>query len=345
MSRFCRRLQQLSWITLCVIIGTSIGWNDIAQANDSKRTDSILNERKLWFEEIEEVSGIPWHILAAIDQYDRTMEAVKRKGKTSAASSKTPRLFAIHFSEEEWTGVSNPNVEDRHPVTIGFFGGVGMDGSADGVADRNDDRDTLSVLVSYMLKYGTTEEAIDAALMDRYQLERSVERIRQFSKIYATFHSLDLHQKAFPLPVLSHYSYRSTWGASRGWGGRRIHEGTDIFAGYGVPVRSTCYGVIEVMGWNPYGGWRVGVRDLNNVYHYYAHLSGFNKKFHKGDVVSPGQVLGWVGSSGYGKPGTQGKFPPHLHFGLYRDGGKTDWSYDPFPSLKRWEREDRRRSK
>ena len=27
-------------------------------------------------------------------------------------------------------------------------------------------------------------------------------------------------------------------------------------AGHGVPVRSTCYGIVEVKGWNPYGGWR-----------------------------------------------------------------------------------------
>jgi murein DD-endopeptidase MepM/ murein hydrolase activator NlpD len=166
----------------------------------------------------------------------------------------------------------------------------------------------------------------------------------QFAKIYAAFGTLDLHRHAFPLPIRADYSYRSTWGASRSWGGYRIHEGTDLFASYGVPVRSTCYGMIEEMGWNRYGGWRIGIRDLDNIYHYYAHLSGFNKKLHKGDIVKPGQVIGWVGSSGYGKPGTQGKFPPHLHFGLYRDNGVKEWSFDPYPHLKRWEREERQRA-
>ena len=76
------------------------------------------------------------------------------------------------------------------------------------------------------------------------------------------------------------------------------------------------------------------------MYHYYAHLSGFSKQIEQGKVVSPGEIIGWVGNSGYGKPGTQGKFPPHLHYGLYRDGGLTDWSFDPYPYLLRWEREE-----
>src|SRR5690606_30054450 len=114
-------------------------------------------------------------------------------------------------------------------------------------------------------------------LWEYYQNPRSVLRIEQFAKLYAHFNQLDLFEHAFPVPLRSNYSYRSTWGAARSYGGYRIHEGTDIFAGYGVPVRSTCYGVIEVKGWNRFLRARVGIRDLNNVYHYYAHLSGFSK--------------------------------------------------------------------
>lgn len=102
---------------------------------------------------------------------------------------------------------------------------------------------------------------------------------------------------------------------------------------------------MEIKGWNPYGGWRIGIRDVNNIYHYYAHLSGYQKGIKENDIVKPGQTIGWVGSSGYGKPGTSGKFPPHLHFGLYRDNGLTEWSFDPYPSLRKWEREDRMKKK
>jgi len=161
-------------------------------------------------------------------------------------------------------------------------------------------------------------------------------------KLYEHFDRIQLQGNAFPLPVHATYSYRSTWGMGRHYGGFRVHEGTDIFAPHGVPVRSTCYGVVEIKGWNRYGGWRIGIRDLNNLYHYYAHLSGYDKTVKQGDIVSPGQVIGWVGSSGYGNPGTSGKFPPHLHYGVYRDRGLVEYAFDPYPMLKKWENDEKR---
>jgi len=64
-----------------------------------------------------------------------------------------------------------------------------------------------------------------------------------------------------------------------------------------------------------------------------------------GQLVEAGQVIGYVGSSGYGPPGTSGKFPPHLHYGIYKDNGITEWSFDPYPSLRNWERQERQRKK
>jgi murein DD-endopeptidase MepM/ murein hydrolase activator NlpD len=273
--------------------------------------------------------------LAAIDQYERTLNFVQKD------RPKKNGPIAIHIPSHQWTGWLNPDQEDTNIQSIAFFRGMGKDGSGDGKADRNNDEDLLYSIAEHILSYGTTEEDFRIALWEYYNNPRSVERIEQFSRLYATYGTLDLFDKAFPVSLRSNYTYRSTWGAKRGWGGYRIHEGTDIFASYGVPVLSASYGYVEIKGWNPYGGWRIGIRDLNNVYYYYAHLSGFNKKIKQGDLVKPGDVLGWVGSSGYGKPGTQGKFPPHLHFGMYRDNGYVDWSFDPYPYLRRWERQSR----
>lgn len=156
--------------------------------------------------------------------------------------------------------------------------------------------------------------------------------------MFKHFNTVDLSERAFPIPKWNNYSYRSTWGDTRGYGGRRIHEGTDIFAGYGTPVRSTSYGVVEIKGWNRFGGWRIGIRDSYNIYHYYAHLNAFAEDIKEGDIVEPGDVIGYVGASGYGPEGTSGKFPPHLHYGMYKDNGKNEWAYDPYPYLKRWER-------
>lgn len=300
----------------------------------------IFAERKVLFDTVGAATGIPWYNLAAIDQYERAMSLAHPKKRPLREG-----LVGIYFNELQWVGLLNPDHDDTDPKSIAFFGGVGRDGSGDGKADRNNDLDVLSSMSSLLLRGGGTHEDFRITLWEYYQNTRAVERIEQFARIYAAYDRLDLHEHAFPMPLGARYTYRSTWGAARGWGGFRIHEGTDIFAGYGVPVRSTCFGVIEVMGWNPYGGWRIGIRDLNGVYHYYAHLSGFNKKLKKDDLVEPGTVIGWVGSSGYGKPGTSGKFPPHLHYGLYRDNGLSEWSFDPYSYLRRWEREERMRGR
>lgn len=345
MLRQAGQIWRASVIALCCALGAvhapaPLDAAPAPAASGQKDFKTILAERKQLFDDISEVTGIPWNYLAAVDQYERSLNIANPKKRP-----RPPGLIGIFYTEQEWAGIANPDPEDTNPVTIALFGGRGKDGSGDGVADRTNDLDLLSTMASYLLAYGTDEEQFKLALWNYYRNRRSVDRIEQFTRIYAHFGRIDLHDNAFPLPLTANYSYRSTWGASRGWGGHRMHEGTDLFAGHGVPVRSTCYGIVEIKGWNPYGGWRIGLRDLNNVYHYYAHLSGFDKKVKEGDIVKPGQVLGWVGSSGYGKPGTQGKFPPHLHFGLYRDNGKTEWSFDPYAYLRKWEREERQRGK
>jgi murein DD-endopeptidase MepM/ murein hydrolase activator NlpD len=299
-------------------------------------TGQKLRDRQLLLQQVATVSGIPWNVLAAIDQYDRSIRFAR---KIPAEEG----LISVYYSEGQWAGLLNPDPNEQNPRTIALFGGVGKDGDGDGLADRRNDIDVLYTLTTHLIQHRDPDGGLDKAIWEQYHNPRSVDRIRQFAKIYETFGATDLREHAFPLPLGANYTYRSTWGASRGWGGSRIHEGTDLFAGYGVTVRSTCYGIIEVRGWNPYGGWRIGIRDLNNVYHYYAHLSGFNKKLKQGDVVKPGDTVGWVGSSGYGKPGTSGKFPPHLHYGLYRDTGLSEWSFDPYPYLRKWEREERKR--
>ncbi|MVP01790.1 M23 family metallopeptidase [Paenibacillus lutrae] len=332
------------WLAGCMVLCLLALPNTSAAAGESKvpavdptRTADAV--RKDLMQKVGEITGIPWTLLAAVDRYEHTLN------KSAKKTAPPNRLIGIDFTELTWVGMMNPDHEDTDPGSIAFFGGVGKDGSGDGLADRSNDLDRLASMATLMLRKGRTPEDIRISLWDYYNNTRSVQRIDQFSAIYEKFGTLSLHQHAFPLPLKAQYSYRSTWGASRGWGGFRIHEGTDLFAGYGVPVRSTAYGYIEVKGWNPYGGWRIGIRDLDNVYHYYAHLSGFDKKLQEGDVVQPGQVIGWVGSSGYGKPGTSGKFPPHLHFGMYKDRGLTDWPFDPYPSLKRYENEDRKKQK
>ncbi|WP_419465943.1 M23 family metallopeptidase [Bacillus spongiae] len=309
-----------------------------AQGKELSEADRYRLRMEL-YTKMEAATQIPWYYLAAIDQYERSW-------RFSRKDIPNPKgVISIYFSKEEWAGALNPNLEDQTPNTIAFFNGIGEDGNNDGKADRENDEDILMAISQQILQYGIDEDNFKIGLWNIYKRDKTVSIIMGKAKIYKTYGSISLDEKSFPLPLRFNYSYRNTWGDARGWGGRRIHEGTDIFADYGVPVRSTCYGIIEMKGWNRYGGWRIGIRDINNTYHYFAHLSGFSKGLTIGQTVKPGQIIGGVGSTGYGPPGTSGKFPPHLHYGMYKDNGFTEWSFDPYPHLKLWERQERQKQR
>jgi len=288
------------------------------------------------------LTHVQWPLLAAIDQFERNCRRARKD------LSDPTGLIGISIDPNVWTGPLNPNKKDTDPFSIMLFEGLGKDGNGDGKANPNDSEDVLYSIATYIASYGTDEDSEKEAIWNYYHRDQSVTVIFEIERLYNHFHSIDLSAHGFPVPLRSNYDYKSTWGASRGWGGRRIHEGTDIFANYGTPVRATAYGVIELKGWNKFGGWRVGIRDTNNLYHYFGHLGGFEKGIHVGSIVKPGDIIGYVGSTGYGPPGTSGKFPPHLHYGIYKYNGKTEYSFDPYPSLRRWERQayqERRKKK
>jgi peptidoglycan LD-endopeptidase LytH len=314
-------------IFLCASFQTPAGANTDQSAKSA-------SDRMTLYKNIETAMHIPWYYMAAIDQYEHSLRNARKDLEPAKG------VIGIYIEPEKWSGLLNPNKNDSNSLSISFFEGIGMDGNGDHQADRNNDEDALFSVANYILNYGIDEDNYRIALWNYYKRDKAVGIIMGNATIFKKFGRIDLQEKAFPVPVRTHYTYRSTWGVARGWGGRRSHEGTDVFADYGLPVRSTCYGIIEMKGWNKYGGWRIGIRDINNTYHYFAHLSGFAKDLKVGQIVEPGLVIGGVGSSGYGPPGTSGKFPPHLHYGMYKDNGFIEWSFDPTPHLRIWERKD-----
>lgn len=317
--------------SICAILCLYLPLN-IASASDARTDKEIADERMGYYLQFA-TELVPWYHLAAIDQYERNIQQVRND------LTKAEGPISIQFSPEHWFGVLNPDHTDTSPRTIAIFGGYGMDGNDDGFADHSDPLDVLMTMSSHLALYGPDENDYKAALWHYYKREATVNQIVTIAKLYKHFETVELDKHMFPIPKGHNYSYRGTWGTKRGWGGRRIHEGTDIFAGYGVPVVATSYGVIEIMGWNEYGGWRIGIRDNHNTYHYFAHLAYFDKGIKEGDIVEPGTLLGFIGSTGYGKEGTSGKFPPHLHYGVYKYNGRIEWAFDPFPALRNWERQ------
>lgn len=148
--------------------------------------------------------------------------------------------------------------------------------------------------------------------------------------------------KYFPIPqslddTEDKISYVDSWMFERNYGGKRGHEGTDIMAekntpGY-YPVVSMTDGVVTEKGWLEKGGWRIGITAPTGAYFYYAHLDSY-AELEKGDPVKAGDLLGYMGDSGYGEEGTTGEFPVHLHLGIYLKEGMEEISVNPYPVLR-----------
>jgi murein DD-endopeptidase MepM/ murein hydrolase activator NlpD len=109
-----------------------------------------------------------------------------------------------------------------------------------------------------------------------------------------------------------------------------FHEGNDIVAEEGTPILSATEGTVEAVGWTFYSGTRVGVRGSDGKYYFYAHLSEVAPGIQVGAPVQAGDVLGRVGNTGYGPPGREDQFPPHLHFGIE---GPSGWE-NPYPMIR-----------
>ncbi|WP_093336257.1 M23 family metallopeptidase [Salibacterium halotolerans] len=324
-------MRKLMIMTMVLLIA---GAAETVPADAEKEPEQdMYAERMALYKNMETVTHIPWYWLAGADAYERGIRSAGTEREEAEGA------ISIYYSPKEWSGPLNPEFDAEDPAAVSMFNGAGLDGNGNGTASLSEDADVLYTFASYLAGYGYDDDNIRQGLWDYYHRDQAVRSITNHARIYRKYGTLDLDDHSFPVPLRYNYSYNSTWGDSRGWGGRRIHEGTDIFADYRTPVLATSYGVVELTGWNKYGGWRLGIRDLTNTYHYFGHLTSYEEGLEKGDIVAPGDTIGYVGSSGYGPPGTEGKFPPHLHYGMYRDNGYSEWSFDPYPSLKSWEKQ------
>ena len=129
---------------------------------------------------------------------------------------------------------------------------------------------------------------------------------------------------SFPVAGLGMRAIQSVWGDERD-GGRRSHEGVDIFARRGTPVLASIPGRVSRVRVTPRGGKVVWLRDeAQNRSLYYAHLD--SQYVADGDWVEVGDTLGFVGNTGNART-----TPPHLHFGVYYRG---EGAVNPFPFLR-----------
>ena len=117
------------------------------------------------------------------------------------------------------------------------------------------------------------------------------------------------------------YSDYDDFGVSRSYGYKRRHLGHDMMGQVGTPIIAVESGTVEALGWNQYGGWRIGIRSFDKKrYYYYAHLRKnypYQSCLSEGSVVTAGDVIGYLGRTGYSSTeNTNNIDTPHLHFGL-----------------------------
>ncbi len=171
-------------------------------------------------------------------------------------------------------------------------------------------QELLGELSKYYDYYHTAFSGILGGLLGSYAIEVD----GQWKPVYGL--------KAFsPIAAGYGYSHCSDFGNSRSFGFARKHLGNDLMGGLGTPVVAVEGGIVEAMGWNRYGGWRIGIRSFDSKrYYYYAHLQKdkpFAPGLSEGDTVQAGDLLGFMGRTGYSdKENVNNIETVHLHFGM-----------------------------
>lgn len=94
-----------------------------------------------------------------------------------------------------------------------------------------------------------------------------------------------------------------------------------LIGSIGTPVVAVESGIVEAIGWNRYGGWRIGIRSFDKKRsYYYAHLRKghpYAKGLKMDQIVKAGDVIGYLGMTGYSdKEDVNNMDIPHLHFGM-----------------------------
>ena len=191
--------------------------------------------------------------------------------------------------------------------------------------------------MKYFDYYSTAYESVLGGLVGEYSVQTGVSESGspEFKPEYGL--------KAFsPIARGWAFSHNSDFGTSREFGFRRRHLGHDMFGSVGTPVINVETCVVEVLGWNRYGGWRIGMRSLDGRrYYYYAHLrSGhpYAKGLEEGQIVYAGDVIGYLGMTGYSdKEDYNGMQRPHLHFGvqlIFDEKSSNEIWIDPYELVK-----------
>ncbi len=171
-------------------------------------------------------------------------------------------------------------------------------------------QELLGDLSKYFSYYHEAYSAVLGGFLGSYAIEKDGQWVPQYGL------------KAFsPIAEGYYYTHCDDFGAGRSFGFKRKHLGNDLMGSAGTPIVAVEGGVVEALGWNRYGGWRVGIRSHDRKrYYYYAHLqkdAPYAPGLEVGKTVNAGDLIGFMGRTGYSDTeNTNNIEVNHLHFGM-----------------------------
>lgn len=177
------------------------------------------------------------------------------------------------------------------------------------------DMEVLTAEMKYYDYYYEAYTSVLGGMVGEYEAEVVAEEGKSG---YETKYGLKAY---FPLARGFDYSHYDDFGAGRSYGYKRKHLGHDMMGQTGTPIIAVESGVVEAIGWNQYGGWRIGIRSFDERrYYYYAHLRQnypYAEGLEEGSVVTAGDVIGYMGHTGYSTQENVNNIEvTHLHWGL-----------------------------
>ena len=192
-------------------------------------------------------------------------------------------------------------------------GKCGLSSVKQAAKDLKQDKSPEELLGELYKYYDYYHEAFSAALgglVGSYAIEKDGQWVATYGL------------KAFS-PIAAGYGFAhcDDFGMGRSFGFKRKHLGHDMMGALGTPIVAVEGGIVEALGWNRYGGWRIGIRSFDGKrYYYYAHLQKdkpFAPGLEEGDIVQAGDLVGFMGRTGYSdKENVNNIETVHLHFGL-----------------------------
>lgn len=192
-------------------------------------------------------------------------------------------------------------------------GKCGMDSVRKAAEDLKKDQSAQELLkdqTKYFDYYHQAYSAVLGGFLGSYAIEKDGQWTAQYGlKVFS------------PIAEGYYYTHYDDFGASRSYGFKRKHLGNDMMGSQGTPIVAVEGGIVEALGWNRYGGWRVGIRGHDKKrYYYYAHLrkdEPYAPGLKEGQTVNAGDLIGFLGRTGYSDTeNTNNIDVDHLHFGM-----------------------------